>query len=83
MSEPTPNFIAQLDQPLIGMIVADGDREVVHYFTDEDEHAPDPASIRRARALAGAWKDLDWEEMEQSLDRIRHESRPTPSIVEL
>jgi len=36
--------------------------------------------IRIARLLAGAWKDLDWDEMEESLYRIRHESTPTPPI---
>jgi hypothetical protein len=34
-------------------------------------------------ALAGAWADLDWEEAEAELDRIRHESQPTPPITDL
>jgi hypothetical protein len=33
-----------------------------------------------ARPLAGAWADLDWEEALDELDRIRHESDPTPPI---
>ena len=37
-------------------------------------------ATKRALAAIGSWSDLDWEEMEAALDRIRHESRPTPPI---
>lgn len=30
--------------------------------------------------LVGAWSDLDIDEMADALDRIRHESKPTPPI---
>jgi hypothetical protein len=30
--------------------------------------------------LAGVWHELDAEEMLRSLDRMRHESKPTPPI---
>ena len=33
-----------------------------------------------ALALAGAWADLDWDDAVAALDRIRHESEPTPPI---
>ena len=33
-----------------------------------------------ALAVIGAWSDLDWEETAAELDRIRHESTPTPPI---
>jgi hypothetical protein len=42
------------------------------------EKAGKPASIQEALALAGAWSDLPSEHMEEELDRIRHESKPTP-----
>jgi hypothetical protein len=38
------------------------------------------ATLRRALDLAGAWGDIPWESMEQELDRIDQESRPTPPI---
>jgi hypothetical protein len=38
------------------------------------------AAIANALALAGAWRDLDWDEAMKELDRIRHESTPTPPI---
>jgi len=30
--------------------------------------------------VAGAWSHLDWDEMVEALDRIRHDSKPTPPI---
>lgn len=38
---------------------------------------------RSALDLLGSWSDIPWDEMEQALDRIRHESEPTPPIDEL
>ena len=35
-------------------------------------------AIEEALALAGAWKDLDFDDMLEQLDKIRHESKPTP-----
>jgi hypothetical protein len=35
-------------------------------------------AIEETLALAGSWSDLDWDTMEEELDRIRHESKPTP-----
>ncbi len=35
-------------------------------------------SIKETLALAGAWGDRDWNEVEAELDRIRHSSKPTP-----
>ena len=37
-------------------------------------------AIAEALALAGAWGDRDWNEVEAELDRIRHSSKPTPPI---
>ena len=38
-------------------------------------------TTQAALALAGAWSDLAWDELEQALDRIRHESPPTPPLA--
>lgn len=35
-------------------------------------------AIEVTLALAGAWGDRDWNEVEAELDRIRHSSKPTP-----
>ena len=37
-------------------------------------------AVKEAFALAGAWKDLPSDQMEEELDRIRHQSKPTPPI---
>jgi len=46
---------------------------------DEQPNAARPA-VRSALDLIGAWRDIPWDEMETELDRIRHESPPTPPI---
>ena len=40
-------------------------------------HAKSKA-IEETLALAGAWSDLDFEEMLNTLDHIRHDTKPTP-----
>lgn len=42
-----------------------------------------PGTVEEALALAGAWSDLDWDDMVEALDRIHHDSKPTPPIVDL
>jgi len=37
-------------------------------------------AIKETLALAGAWKDLPSDKMEEELDRIRHTSKPTPRL---
>lgn len=69
------------DQPLIG-IPADGDR--VDYFTDdEDVTAASSRPPANPAAMIGAWSDLDWNAAVDALDRIRHESPPTPPLSEI
>ncbi len=77
-----PQIVVRRDQPLIGILDREDGYDVVRYFTEEEEAdtTSSQAGIRRALDLAGAWSDLDWEEMQASLHRIRHESTPTPPI---
>ena len=72
-------------QPLIGVPTHRGAEEVVRYFTSVEEAdqalADDTAGVQRALSLIGAWEHLDAEDgpdMLDELDRIRHESNPTP-----
>ena len=87
MAEQPPHQAASIlvrsDQPLIGIITERNGQEMVHYFADEQ--AADAASgkdhVRKALELIGAWRGLmDWEDVERDLDRIRHESEPTPPV---
>lgn len=73
-------------QPLIGVMVREDGRMVTCYFTEEQRQVDQTARqgrIQKAQSLAGAWKDLDWDEMEQALDGIRHQSKPTPPLEEV
>jgi len=57
----------------------------VQYFA-EDPRAPTDTSTtpsadaQAALSVIGAWSDLDWGELADSLDRIRHASWPTPPM---
>ncbi len=35
-------------------------------------------AIEETLALAGAWGERNWDEVEAELDRVRHQSKPTP-----
>jgi len=44
-------------------------------------HTQRKTSIQDSLALAGAWKDIPSDDMEERLDRIRYESKPTPPFT--
>lgn len=77
-----PSLAVALEQPLIGLFLEEDGRQVVRYFADEAAADAAVADDATARALAaiGSWSDLDWDETAAALDRIRHESTPTPPI---
>ena len=68
--------------PLIGLIFEEDGHEVVRYFTEETaaDAAVSDKATQDALGVIGAWRDLDWDETVAALDRIRHESKPTPPI---
>jgi hypothetical protein len=75
------SLVARPDQPLIGIFRENDGRESVEYTIDDStDEASASQILKDALAVIGAWSDLDWEAMEQALDRIRHESIPTPPI---
>lgn len=79
------SWLVPIDSPLIGVIKEENGREVVRYFTDEEaaDAAQAEDTLRAALGVVGAWSDLGWNEVQVALDRIRHESKPTPPIMEL
>jgi len=69
------------DRALIGLIFEQDGRDVTHYFADDA--AADAAvggAAKEALGLVGAWSDLGWEDIEPALDRMRHESPPSPPL---
>ena len=77
------NVQADPGQPLIGVMTEEQGIEVVRYFTTEQDadRVLVEDTTQAALALAGAWSDLAWDELEQALDRIRRESPPTPTLA--
>lgn len=75
-------LLAGQDEPLIAIPVERNGREVVRYSTDDAaaDEAVGGNAAQDALALAGVWNDLDWDEVANELDRIRHESKPTPPL---
>ncbi len=68
-------------EPLLGVLVEENGEEVVRYFAgDIPTDTSAKAGIADALSVIGAWSDLDWEETAEALDRIRHDSLPTPPI---
>lgn len=82
---PHQSITARSTDPLFAVIFEEGGEEMVRYFIDSDAApATEPsADAQAALSAIGAWSDLDWDELAESLDRIRHESTPTPPIDEL
>jgi hypothetical protein len=82
LPEPPPRLAAGSDEPLIALVFEENGEEVVRYFADDETaDAAAPAdSIQAARDLAGAWSDLDWDEMVEALDQIRHQTPPSPPL---
>ena len=85
MQDQANSLIVRGDEPLIGLIDKEDGQEVTRFFTEEEfgDAATSDGALRDALGVIGAWSDLDWDEMEETLDRIRHESRPTPPITDL
>ncbi len=81
---PTHGFVARADQPLIAVPLGEDNGEV-GYFTDEREAdaAAAATTLERALAVIGAWEEIDSPDALDQLDRIRHESPPTPPIDNL
>lgn len=78
-----PSFTSASNQPLIGIPFWENGKEVIRYFSEEAvaDQAVSEDATQKALSLAGAWSDLDWKDMEKELDRIRHQSNPTPPIA--
>ena len=80
------SFDATEDQPLIAVPLEENGRRIVRYFVDTKVADRELAKLspRDGCHLAGIWKDLDpdldWDELADELDRVRHESKPTPPI---
>lgn len=76
------SLIADWHGPLVGrFVLVDGHFEVQYYTSlEEAQAATTEDDVQAALAAIGSWSDLDWDELVDDLDRIRHSSKPTPPI---
>ncbi len=66
--------------PLIAVPTEDGG--TIYYISEEAARADQTdETLQRALDLAGVWSDLDFDEAMEALDRIRHESPPSPPFT--
>jgi len=85
MSERTStpqSFEVSRDDALIGVEFEHDGEVMVRYFTDAaaaDAARPSDA-LAAALGAIGSFSDLDWDDMVDSLDRIRHDSPPSPPV---
>lgn len=82
---PSLGFVARADQPLIALPLGEGDGQVVSYFVDDEaaDAAAEATTLQQALGVIGAWEEIDAPDALDKLDRIRHQSRPTPPIHDL
>jgi hypothetical protein len=76
------SIVVKKNHPLIGLLIEENGEWTERYFSSEEDARAAVAKSRRgpAKSLAGVWSDLDTDEMLRELDRIRHESPPSPSL---
>ncbi len=72
--------VIEADPPVVAIPLVESDREIVRFVMEDPEMSPVPGSVQNALDRAGTWSGLDWNETIETLDRIRHDSRPTPPI---
>ena len=73
-------FLVPLGQPLIVIPFEVDGLEVERYFADEEsaDAAVSEEELQLAMDAIGAWSDLDWDELEGTIERMRHECTPSP-----
>ena len=80
------SLVARSAESLIAIPDEVGGEPVLRFFVDGKAaraFAEERTAAGRPFGWIGAWADLDWDEFVEWLDRIRHESKPTPPIDDL
>lgn len=79
--ERISGLVVERDEAVVAIPLIENGREVMRLAMEtETEPASLSGSVQDALNLAGVWSDLDWDETVEALERIRHESQPTPPI---
>ena len=53
---------------------------ILTHFKKKQSSQAKSKAIKETLAMAGAWGDRDWDEVEAELERIRHSSKSTPPL---
>jgi len=79
------SIIARSNEPLVAIFIEEDGQAMVRYFIDDQlSTSPHPsADVQAALAAIGSCSDLNWDSWAGELDRIRHESPPTPPLDDL
>lgn len=82
---PVPTLSVRADQALVAVPASENGHDVTLVFAEDDvdTQADADQTLQAALAAIGSWSDLDWEATITALERIRHESEPTPPIEDL
>lgn len=84
--ESVASLVARPGQSLVAIPDEVAGETVLRYFVDKQAaraFADERMAEGRPLGWIGAWADLDWEEFAEEIERIRHESTPTPPIDDL
>lgn len=67
--------VLPIDEPLVGIVLRRHGREVVRYFSEQDEEkakkSDERQAVKSALDLAGVWSGLKWSNIENGLLKIR------------
>jgi len=70
-----------VEKPFGRLRYYDGKYYQEYYATIEEARAASTEEdLEAARAAAGGWADMDYDEMVEALDRSRHEMPPSPPL---
>lgn len=76
-------FAKQPEQAPIGLFLDPESAELTYFASEEAAEAAIPDSAVEATLnSAGMWSDLDWDEMEAAIERIRRQSVPSRPLDE-
>lgn len=75
-------LVVRNGQRVVTVFGEENGEEVTRYFLEKGGRADTCSAedIQAALDVEGAWAELDWDGAEVALDRIRHETPPTPPI---
>ena len=81
--KPVPYLVVEEGTSLVAIPIDVDGRKPICYIPEQNavDESELPEAVRDALNLAGAWSDLDWEEVQAALERIRQDSKPLAPVL--